>query len=158
MASDGRSAEADDRAAHSSLVWGDPTRDYLMVGLTDKEPSELMPLARSWNYPAELTGAEGCISYGYAPEERAYILGRTDENISFTLNGSVETPLFNPAFVIKNWKDGDSKAGVKLNGRVFRDGSKFRQGVVYDTDGSPQLIVWIKYESEASAVIEIREK
>jgi hypothetical protein len=157
MPSDGRSAEARDRASHSSLVWGDPTKDYLMVGLTDKPPAELKDLARSWNYPPELDVDEGCTSSGYAPEERAYQLVKNDTLLTFTLEGSVETPVHNPAFIIKNWTGRNNKANVKLNEVELMSGSDYKQGVIYDTEGRPVLIVWISHESTSEIYIEIGE-
>jgi hypothetical protein len=51
VASDGRHAQAADRAAHSSLVWGRPRGGAAIYGLTNKPAVSLLPLARSWNNP-----------------------------------------------------------------------------------------------------------
>ena len=157
MASDGRSAEADDRSAHSSLVWGDPTQDYLMVGLSDKNPKELIPLARSWNYPPKLSNTKGCINLGYKPEERAYILERTDKKISFNLNGDEEAPIYNPAFVIAKWTNSKINVGVKINGKDLNGTNKFKRGLVRDVSGNQMLIVWIKLISTKPVLIEFQE-
>jgi len=158
IASDGRSAEANDRAAHSSLVWGDPAEDYLMVGLANKKAQELMVLARSWNNPAELSQAKGCNYNGYKPEQRAYLLERKDENISFKLEGSEENPIINPAFVIKNWTGRKQKAGLEVNGEELKSGNDFQQGLVFDTNGRLQLVIWVDFESTSPAFIEIKQE
>jgi hypothetical protein len=145
ITSDGRGARAADRAAHSSLVWGTPSTNYLMYGLTNKPAASLINLAKSWNTPASISEAAGCMSEGYAPEQRAYILTKTAEGMSFRLLASESRPVVNPCFVIKNWNSSLS-AGVKIGGRTLRPGPDFRQGIVRDTDGTKTMIIWIKRE------------
>jgi hypothetical protein len=57
--SDGRGARAADRLAHSSLLWGIPSGDFLLYGISDKKPSELVRLAKSWTSPPKLVNASG---------------------------------------------------------------------------------------------------
>jgi len=146
ITSDGRSARAADRAAHSSLVWGNPAGDYLMYGLTARPADSLIPLAKSWNSPPKLTDAVGCGSQGYKAEQRAYVLTTQGSKMSFTLNGSERSPIVNPCFVVKNWGS-DAAAGLKIDGRTQNPDSGFRHGVIRDTDGSQTLIVWVEHES-----------
>jgi hypothetical protein len=154
--SDGRSANAPDRAAHSSLSWGDPVGDMALYGMTDKDPRSLVSLARSWNYPAELKlSGSGFESAGYDYSQRAYILRMKSNpaNLKFTLAGNEGSPLVNPAFVIKNWKN--SNVRLILDGKSINRGKDFRYAVEYDADGTPSLIVWIKYQSEKKAEFEL---
>ena len=75
ISSDGRSAFAPDRSAHSSLSWGDPNGEAALYGMTNKYPQTLVALARSWNYPAELIIPDtGWQNDGYDYTQRAYIL------------------------------------------------------------------------------------
>ena len=143
--SDGRSARAADRAAHSSLVWGTPSTNYLMYGLTNKPAASLINLAKSWNTPATVIEPTGCSSEGYVKEQRAYVLTKNTLNITFKLFATDDRPAVNPCFVIKNWGS-NSAASLKINGKSIKPGSDFRQGVVRDTDGTQTMIIWIKSE------------
>jgi hypothetical protein len=147
--SDGRSANAPDQASSSSLSWGSPKGDMALYGMTDKDPRTMVSLARSWNYPAEieLSGA-GFESEGYDYSQRAYILNakNSSENLKFTLGGSEASPVVNPAFVIKNWKKPNVK--LSIDGKNINLGRDFRYALEYDVEGTPRLIVWIKYQSE----------
>jgi len=150
ITSDGRGARANDRAAHSSLVWGNPSKDYLIYGLTNKKPETLLPLSKSWNHPPELTEARGSRSHGYKQEQRAYILTAESDEMSFILNAGKDSPLVNPCFVIKNWNS-DSLAEIKINGST----APARQGVVRDTDGRRMLIVWLEAQQEEKVKFKI---
>lgn len=145
ITSDGRGARAADRAAHSSLVWGTPSTNYLMYGLTNKPAVSLINLAKSWNMPASISEAAGCMSQGYVPQQRAYILTKTSASMSFRLLASEGRPVVNPCFVIKNW-GGNRSAGVKIGGRPLSKGPDFRQGIVRDTDGTQTMVIWVKSE------------
>jgi len=156
ITSDGRGALAADRAAHSSLVWGFPAKDFLMYGLTDKPAKEPLPLARSWNNPPYITNSSGCGSEGYEQSERAYYLSALADKVSFELAGTQDRPVFNPCFIIKNWSK-DSAAGLKVNGREVKQGRDFRQGVIVDTQGSKNKIIWVKHRSDSSVRFELEK-
>jgi len=145
--SDGRHAQAPDRMAHSSLAWGGPRDNAALYGMTNKLAASLVPLAKSWIYPAELkvTG-DNFISEGYNFRERAYIINckKAERNFECKLIASAESPLVNPAFVIKNW--GGSDAELKIDGRKIKRGKNFRFGHRHSFEGS-DLIVWLKTES-----------
>jgi hypothetical protein len=145
--SDGRHAQAPDRMAHSSLAWGGPRDNVAVYGMTNKTAVSLLSLARSWIYPAELKViAKEFDSEGYNFRERAYIINckKTGGSFECELIASAESPLVNPAFVIKNW--GDSDAGLKIDGRKVKRGKNFRFGHRHSFEGS-DLIVWLKTES-----------
>ena len=142
--SDGRSAKASDRAAHSSLVWGSPSQDYLMYGFSNEPASTLLSLAGSWNNPPGVKDTVGVICNGYQPQQRAYLMTATSQNLSFELVGSEKNPIINPCFVICNW--GQKDAGLKINGQEIRRGDSFRYGHRRTAEGV-DLIVWIKKES-----------
>jgi hypothetical protein len=155
MPSDGRYATYPDRSAHSSLthvgpsiyeeVLDGPTPYYqkiLMEGMLDWEPQQLVPLARSWmNAPklSELSGADGA----YDPTQRAYVLQLSSGSIDFTIDASVNSPMINPAFVIKGWGD-RTAAKLKVNGSSIAEGPGFRQGTHRDTDGSLTKVIWLE--------------
>jgi len=154
ITSDGRGARAADRAAHSSLVWGIPEEEFLMYGLTNKTPEELIPLARSWNSPPKIRKLLDAESYGYRQEQRAYSLRKEGDIISFELKGSEASPVLNPCFLVKNWAD-LSHAMITVEGKEVSAGSDCRQGLIRDTDGSITLVVWLQMEKKSAVRIEI---
>lgn len=162
MPSDGRYATYPDRTAHSSLTHvppttykeekGGPTPYYqklLMEGMLDLKPKALVPLARSWMRAAKLTdlqGAEGAYEEG----QRAYLLNKQADKISFTVDASRQSPIFNLSFVIKGWGD-NSDAKVLINGKE----ADCRQGTIRDTDGTQTLVVFIEKQTSKPVTIEI---
>jgi len=145
--SDGRHAQAADRAAHSSLTNVSPAKgDAALYGLTDKPAVSLLPLAKSWNYPAQIKiQSKGFTSSGYDYKQRAYVIKcNGGKSLEFELAGSKDSPVVNPAFVIRNW--GERNAALKINGRKIRRGKNFRIGHGYTLAGC-DLIVWIQKES-----------
>ncbi|MDB4584558.1 LamG domain-containing protein [Draconibacterium sp.] len=151
MPSDGRYAIYPDRTAHSSLTHlrtdifreekKGPTPFYqkiLMEAMLDKEFDELVLLAKSWlNAPqiVDLKGAEG----EYAADQRAYLLYKKENEISFTIDADMERPLVNAAFIIKNWNS-STPANLKLNGNPKSN----KQGIFRDTNGAKTLAIWVE--------------
>jgi len=152
ITSDGRGAWAADRAAHSSLVWGIPSKPYLLYGLSNKPAKELTNLARSWNFAPEIVDITGARSLGYDQKQRAYILEKTGSVIDLVLNASDESPAVNPCLIVKGWISGD-KASISAKGAEH----KSRQGIIRDTDGSQTLVVWMKAEAKQNVSIQISE-
>ncbi len=145
--SDGRHAQAPDRAAHSSLAWGGPVDNAAIYGMTNKPAASLAKLARSWIYPAELKiKGKNFVSEGYNFRERAYVVNceKAGSNFECKLEASEESPLVNPAFIIKGW--GAENAVLELNGEKIKRGKDFRFGHRHELQGS-DLVVWIKTES-----------
>jgi len=144
--SDGRYAVADDRVTHAALGGASKIGKSILYGFTDQSVTSLTALAKSWNHPPAVAGAAGCKSKGYDPYQRAYMLAATGGPVSFTLQGSADTPVFNPCFVIEHWNSG-AAARVTIDGRAVPPGPKFRQGIVRDTDGRPTMVIWLELES-----------
>jgi hypothetical protein len=166
MPSDGRYASFPDRTAHSSLTHvGLPTykEDFgdrpfeeriILEGMLNKKPLELLPLAKSWMQPPELTEATGCASHGYDRAQRAYVLTADAPRMSFALAASDDNPIYNPCVVIKNWGSKD-RAVLKIDGAEQTFGPDCRQGLIRDTDGSYTKIVWVKREATSPVKFEI---
>jgi hypothetical protein len=149
IVSDGRSAFAPDRTAHSSLSWGNPNGEAALYGLTNKDPQTLVALARSWNYPAELKIDDaGWKNKGYDYTQRAYVLetNASPGSIDITLEASKTSPVVNPAFVLENWSAGN--LSLELDGKSIPEGKTFRYGVEYNVNGNPVMVIWIKYQTE----------
>jgi hypothetical protein len=162
---DGRWAMYDDRASHASLShwnWGayeetDNTMTKLMLnGMTTKTVEELIPLTKSWSNPAKLeVDGAGFESEGYDPTEMAYQLTCEGAGkLEMSLNASEDSPLVNPAFVIKNW--GEAGAKLKLEREEIQRGMDFRYGHRYRLEGT-DLIVWLRTESVKPVNIEIMQ-
>jgi hypothetical protein len=122
--------------------------------MTTKTAEELIPLTKSWSNPAELeVDGDGFESEGYDATEMAYHLNcKGAGKVKMTLNASEDSPLVNPAFVIKNWGESDIK--LKLNGKELECGEDYRVGHRYQLE-STDLIVWIRYESDKATDIVI---
>jgi len=167
---DGRRTGVPDRPAHSSLAQGiedspivkhdAQKKTYTAVslyGMGTKSAKELVPLARSWNRPAELKlGGQGFCSQGYDKYQRAYVLKCEKKNspvpLELVLAASADSPVVNAAFVIKDW--GEAGAALKVNGKRVKRGADFRFGHHHRLDGS-DLIVWVKRESTEPLTISL---
>ena len=128
----------------------------LLHGLTTKSAAELVPLAKSWLSapPIEASGA-GFQSRGYDATQRAYVIVRqeskTTPQLQLSLHASSESPILNPAFVIKNW--GGAEPKLRIDGKPVARGPAFRYGFVSTLDGS-DLVVCLQMESTTSAKFE----
>lgn len=145
--SDGRYAEAADRAAHSSLAQCDSSNGLYLYGMTNKPAGSKLMLAKSWNAPPKLeVSSSGDVSKGYDPKQRAYLLRRAmqERMLKMKLAASEKSPLHNPAFVIEGW--GEHRAELRVNGKVIPWGKDSRSGYRY-TPNRCDLIVWLRFES-----------
>jgi len=166
---DGRYSMYDDRASHASLShwnWGQyETTDNSMTkimlnGVTTKKVDELIPLVKSWSNPARLKLSGGAFtSEGYDPSQMAYVLVSGDpgqaKKLSVKLAASKDSPVINPAFVIKGW--GDSGVELKIDGKEIKRGRNFRFGHRYRLQAT-DLIVWVKTESTKPVKISLSPK
>jgi len=167
--SSGISAVAPDRPSHSSLshiLWEPYSKTdntmtkILLHGLTTKSTTELIPLAKSWlSAPSiEVNGAE-FQSQGYDQTQRAFVIVRhaaaAAPQLRLSLQASSESPLVNPAFVIKNW--GDVEPKLRIDGKPVARGSTFRYGFVPTLEGS-DLVVWLQMQSAKPTSLELAAK
>ncbi len=156
--SDGRHAQAPDRMAHSSLAWGGPVDNVAIYGMTNKPAVSLVKLARSWIDPAKLkVKSDGFVSEGYDFTQRAYKVSSKEGSgvLEFELAASNESPLVNPAFVIKNW--GVKDVTLKINGKKVKRGKDFRFGHRHTLEGS-DLVIWLKTEAVKPVSLSIARK
>jgi hypothetical protein len=129
----------------------------LLHGLTTKSAAELVPLARSWLSPpsAEISGP-GFESKGYDPTQRAFVIvrqsGSSASHLRLLLKASSESPLVNPAFVVKNW--GDAEPKLTIDGQSVARGATFRYGFVSHLEGK-DLVVWLATESTKPTRLEV---
>lgn len=156
---DGRWVTTPDRPSHFNLTtfvqWEDhkvtpKTRTRIMLqGVTDGKAEQLVPLAKSWLHAPQMkpTGA-GYRGGAYDPAERAYVIEKTSPGqtaCTLTLAASKDSPLINPALIIKNW--GRRLATLSLDGKPIQPGKDCRQGIRRTPRGE-DLIVWIRLNKQ----------
>jgi hypothetical protein len=135
---------------------------YFMFGMTmDKSAGELAPLARSWSMPPELKlKGESFINHGYSVAERCYTLenksGNPNESLDFILKANGESPVVNPAFVIKNYNAPEIE--VRINGKIITGGKALRKGSRQHLDGTSDRIIWMQYESQQPVHFQLSAK
>ncbi|HUT30485.1 MAG TPA: LamG-like jellyroll fold domain-containing protein [Sedimentisphaerales bacterium] len=170
LPNDGRRTGVPDRPAHSSLgqsiedsraiVHNEDNNSFTAVhlcGMSNRSAKELAPLAKSWNRPAQLVMTAGNFhSEGYDRYQRAYVLfceeaGRPS-TCEFELAASEDSPIVNPAFVVKGW--GQAGAALKINGKTIKPGKSFRSGYSRTLESS-DLVVWIDKESDKPITISL---
>jgi hypothetical protein len=117
----------------------------MLYGMTDQPAASLAPLSKSWNSaPAVTLTSAGFEGGAFDKSERAYVFTRADSNageLSFTLDANEDSPVYHPAFVIKNW--GKQVAALTLDGQDIPRGKDFRLGHHKTVDGT-DLVVWVK--------------
>lgn len=165
--SDGRYAQAPDRASHFSLAWGGPPihkgEDLKywaawIYGTTTDRPEKLAELARSWINAPELTLSSDSYKFlGYDISQRAYLIQNSNPAGANILKGTLaagpEKPVHNLCLVIKDW--GDSEAQVIIDGKRQDKSSGVRLGNIRRIDGN-DLIVWVERKSIKPIKIEIK--
>lgn len=158
IASSGRSAVAPDRAGQTSLTniyWGvysrseDSMTKIMMDGLTTRPLTDLVQVAKSWLSPPKLeVKGEGFQNVGYDPAQRAFVLARvrkeTSSSLQMTLEADSNSPLYDPAIVVKNW--GETGAKLMINGSPAPWGKDYRCGLVHRLGGT-DLVIWLNKKS-----------
>lgn len=165
--SDGRYAQAPDRASHFSLAWGGPPIHKgeglvywatWIYGTTVDSPEKLADLARSWIKAPDLVLSSGNFEFlGYDRSQRAYVL-RVKEaghptSLKAVLKANQEQPLHNLCLIIKDWGETDVK--VLIDGKKQEKGKGFRAGNIRRMEGN-DLVIWIENKSSKPVNIEIQ--
>jgi len=157
---DGRWVITPDRASHFLLTAGVHWVDYekdertrtriMLQGMTGNDATDLVPMAKSWlNAPEMAINTVGYTGGRYDRSEKAYIIEKIDlenaKNLEVSIMATTESPLINPAIIIKNW--GMDLPGVKINNSPLSKGKKLRMGI-RSTAQSNDLIIWCELESD----------
>jgi hypothetical protein len=159
---DGRTTRMDDRPSHAtSFPISDPViheeadrRSWCaLYGMNTMDMDRLIAFGRSWAHSPELkVTSAGAESRGFDRSRRCYHLRNTTEEghaIEFSLFGSKESPIVNPAFFIENWN--------AEGARIFVDGTEFMGseiGILHELHGT-DLVVFLRTESEAGVLVRI---
>lgn len=163
--SDGRRAVAADRASHSSVLTGTEWADYkvtatsrqrvMLHGLSGQKAEDLVPLARSWLYPAGFSSADAGVAGVYDVLEKAYVVTGGKDGVEFTLEAGETSPVMNPAFIFTDW--GDRAVEVTIDGGAVKEGKGLRIGQRHRAEGS-DLIVWVETSAIKPVTIGLRVK
>lgn len=126
--SDGRWARTTDRPTHimsspcsDPIIHEDGARLFwrALYGMNTMSIKDLVRFGRSWAYAPKLTASEGFVSKGYDRSERCYKIENQSgpaKTLKIRLAGSKDSPVWNPAFCIKNWNADAAK--ILVNGKT----------------------------------------
>jgi hypothetical protein len=159
---DGRTTRMADRPSHCSgfpisdpVIHEEGDRFYWcgLYGMKDMGIDRIVRLGRSWAYAPELIPAGPEIeSQGFDRSRRCYrLLNKGDKpaGLEFTLKGSRDNPVIDPAFYIKNWNAEDAR--VIVDGREIED---CEIGIIHELEGS-DLAVFLWFEADTPTRIRI---
>ena len=144
MPNDGRYAMRTDRVTHSALGGAGPEK-FAIFGFTNQDVTQLLPMARFWNYAPEIKINAGADAVKYVQAQKAYLLRASGQKLSMTVQASEKSPLTNPCFVISGVKKG--QVGLTVDNEPLSRGKEFRYGFV-PTAGGYNLIIWLELQSE----------
>jgi hypothetical protein len=159
---DGRTTRMADRPSHCSgfpisdpVINEDGDRYYWagLYGMNNMDIDQLIQFGRSWAFAPEIRiNSKGIISNGFDRSRRCYQFeNRTEKpiQVELTINGSTDSPIMNPAFVIKNWNSESAK--VLVNGNEY---NKSEVGVKHKLEGSDLIVFfWIKDDTKTNIKI-----
>ncbi len=152
--SDGRFAVADDRVTHFALGANDAAPKFgsmVLYGFTKQPIARLLPLAKSWIRPPEISALSGCLATRYHKETRDFPLVAEKDTMSVRIDASEESPVANLCFAVRNWGHRGA-ARVETKGAEAKE---IRQGTVTDTDGTRTLIVWAELAAASPVTVTI---
>ena len=148
--SDGRWALTIDRPTHfmsspcsDPVIHEDGKRMFWigLYGMNDGTMNEVIRFGRSWAYaPALSLSGSGFVSAGYDKTQRCYQLENQNHKatqVELTLIGSKDSPLINPAIVVKNWNSDTAK--ILVNGI---ENKNCKVGINHQLEGD-DLIIYI---------------
>jgi len=167
LPSDGRYAQAPDRAAHFSLAWASPLEHKgegntfwwaWMYGMSDQPAEAQIPLAASWLQAPKLTVAgDGYTGGAYSFQQRCYSVRSADpgNTASMTLEfaASNESPIHNIPLVIENYRS--RFVQVTMNGETLRPRRDYKIGRRARLD-EPGMVLFIETESNEPVTVEIK--
>lgn len=161
IASDGRKTRVSDKVSHSSLTQVNcdmqiyerrndgSVRVASMMGMTTGPAETLLPLARSWNNPAEAgLVSSGFEIIGYDRYQRAYLFRQCsdqEKKLDFVLNAGPDSPLENVAIVVEAQLH--DVRSVRAGGRRLKAGEEFLTGHVAGNDDD-KMVIWLNLKAQ----------
>jgi len=164
LPNDGRKAIVSDKPSHFSLCTSrgvirrtaDGSDSVYLYGMTDQPIDSLVPLARSWNSaPAATLAGSGFEGGAYDKNQRAYLFTAKAPGagpLEFSLEATPDSPIQNPAFVVKNW--GNRPAKLTMDGKEIPKGKDLRFGHNKTVEGT-DLVVWVKTKGDKKTSFKI---
>ena len=147
---DGRTSKMSDRPSHTdSYPISDPVvhqnedREFWngLYGMTEMSITELVSFGRSWAYAPALTLiGTGFTLKGYDKSQRCYQIenaGQKNSKAEFTIQGTKDSPIINPAIFVKNWNSNGAR--ILINGKETKN---FRLGINHELEGD-DLVLYI---------------
>ena len=147
---DGRTSRMSDRPSHCDsfpisdpVIHEDDNREFWngLYGINEMSMPDLVSFGRSWAYAPVLTlTSKGLTSKGYDRSQRCYQLENTGQRApqaDFTIQGSKDSPIINPAIFVKNWNGNGAK--ILVNGK---ENKACRIGINHQLNGD-DLVVYL---------------
>jgi len=165
LPNDGRKAIVSDKPSHFSLCTSrgvvrrtaEGSESVYLYGMTDQPIDSLVPLAKSWNSaPAATLAGSGFEGGDYDKNQRAYVFTTKSpaaDLLEFSLEATPDSPIQNPAFVVKNW--GNRPAKLTMDGKEIPKGKDFRLGHNKTLEGT-DLVVWVKTKADKKTSFKIQ--
>ncbi len=130
----------------------------MLHGLTKDVVQNLVPYAKSWtNPPTLILENDAFKSNGYDKTELSYAIEASSANdsasLKFTLNGSKDSPIHNPALVVKNWNV--KNFDLFINEKKVSRGQDYRYGIEKSLEAE-YWVIWHKLESTKPVHFELK--
>ncbi len=169
-ASDGRNAVAPDKPSHASLTDSDGKTQIvekksdgeywacMLKGMTDKPIDSLMALARSWNYAAPISNLSKNLTAVYDKYQRAYVFkanSALQKEVSFSIEGSSASQVYNLPLVIENWNS--NTVTVSVNNKILKEGKDYALGNITELE-QVKTVLFIKLKSSGTVHVRITKK
>lgn len=167
LPNDGRKAIVSDKPSHFSLCTSrgvirrsaEGSESVYLYGMTDQPIARLVPLARSWNSaPSAKATGSGFEGGAYDKDQRAYVFAAKAPGagpLEFSLGATPDSPILNPAFVVKNW--GNRPVKLTMDGKEIPRGKDFRFGHNKTIEGT-DLVVWVKISGDKKTSFKIESR
>jgi len=131
---------------------------FALMGMTDGPTAALASLARSYHQPPTVAiRPDGFQSEGFSVAEKAFHITRMADHaggeLEISLAASSDSPLVNPAFVVRNW--GAGNVSVSLDGKPIPPGASCRVGF-RETPTGRDLILWLEMTAESPVQIGLK--
>ena len=114
---------------------------------------DLVSFGRSWAYAPVLTlTGKGFTSKGYDRSQRCYQIENTGQKAvkaNFSLRGSKDSPIINPAIFVKHWNANGAK--ILVNGKETK---ACRIGINHQLDGD-DLVLYLPLKENTAVNISI---
>ena len=158
--SDGRWAKTLDRPTHimsspcsnpiiheqgNRLSW------HALYGMNSLPMKDLIRFGRSWAYAPELTPSTGFVSKGYDRSQRCYKIENpsgTPQTAKLSLAGTQDSPVWNPAFCIKNWNSDGAR--ILVNGKAY---TNHKTGINRSLEGTDLVVFVTMHKTEPVTIM-----